>query len=106
MVVAAFDVGDQTELALMGADPHARDAVPTIRSLRERAERTRAQELDAAMKQLARGDDPASVLEALSQGLTNKLLHGPSQALNSASGNQRASIAALIARIYQLHQDQ
>ena len=84
----------------------ARDAVPTIRSLRERAERTRAQELDAAMKQLARGDDPASVLEALSQGLTNKLLHGPTQALNSASGNQRASIAALIARIYQLHHDQ
>ena len=84
----------------------ARDSVPTIRSLRERAERTRAHELELAMKQLARGDDPAAVLEALSQGLTNKLLHGPTQALNSASGNQRASIAALIAQIYQLQQDQ
>ena len=58
------------------------------------------------MKQLAKGDNPAQVLELLSQGLTNKLLHGPTQALNSATGDEHAKIAALIAQIYRLHQDE
>lgn len=84
----------------------ARNNVPTIRVLREKAEHTRVQAVDAAMKQLAKGDDPAQVLELLSQGLTNKLLHGPTQALNSATGDEHANIAALIAQIYRLHQDE
>ncbi|MEA3195464.1 MAG: glutamyl-tRNA reductase [Betaproteobacteria bacterium] len=58
-----------------------RETVPLIRQLREHAEETRRQELDRALKALARGEDPAAVLEALSQGLTNKLLHAPTQAL-------------------------
>ena len=33
------------------------------------------------LKALARGEAPAAVLESLSQGLTNKLLHAPTQAL-------------------------
>ena len=58
-----------------------RETVPLIRQLREHAEETRRQELDRALKALARGEDPAAVMEALSQGLTNKLLHAPTQAL-------------------------
>jgi len=58
-----------------------RETVPLIRQLREQAEETRRHELDRALKALARGEDPAAVLEALSQGLTNKLLHAPTQAL-------------------------
>jgi glutamyl-tRNA reductase len=58
-----------------------RETVPLIRQLREHAEETRRQELDRALKALARGEDPAVVLESLSQGLTNKLLHAPTQAL-------------------------
>ena len=58
-----------------------RDNVPLIRQLRDQAEEWRRLELDRALKALARGDDPAGVLDALSQGLTNKLLHGPTQAL-------------------------
>ncbi len=58
-----------------------RGSVPLIRQLRDQAEETRRQELDRALKALARGDDPAAVLDALSQGLTNKLLHAPTQAL-------------------------
>jgi glutamyl-tRNA reductase len=59
----------------------ARDSVPLIRQLREQAEEMRRQELGRALKALARGDDPAAVLDTLSQGLTNKLLHAPTQAL-------------------------
>jgi glutamyl-tRNA reductase len=40
------------------------------------------------------------VLEALSQGLTNKLLHGPTQALNEAQAAERAALEALIERLY------
>src|SRR5205814_2428163 len=58
-----------------------RETVPLIRRLREQAEETRRHELDRALKALARGEDPAAVLESLSLGLTNKLLHAPTQAL-------------------------
>jgi glutamyl-tRNA reductase len=58
-----------------------RESVPLIRQLRDQAEELRRLELERALKALARGDDPALVLEALSQGLTNKLLHAPTQAL-------------------------
>jgi glutamyl-tRNA reductase len=58
-----------------------RETVPLIRQLRDQAEELRRQELDRALKALAHGENPAAVLEALSQGLTNKLLHAPTQAL-------------------------
>jgi len=54
-----------------------REHVPLIRQLREQAEDTRRHELDRALKALARGEDPAVVVESLSRGLTNKLLHDP-----------------------------
>jgi glutamyl-tRNA reductase len=58
-----------------------RGNVPLIRQLREQAEELRRQELERALKALARGEDPAALLESLSQGLTNKLLHAPTEAL-------------------------
>jgi glutamyl-tRNA reductase len=80
----------------------AREAVPTIRALRDAAERIRHHEVEHALKMLARGDAPDKVLEALSHGLTNKLLHPPTLALNQANGEERSEIARLIARIYRL----
>jgi glutamyl-tRNA reductase len=82
-----------------------REVVPTIRALRETAEETRRLELEHAMRALARGDDPALVLEALSHGLSNKLLHAPTQALNQAAGNDRAELARTISRLYNLPSD-
>ncbi|HEX8987111.1 MAG TPA: glutamyl-tRNA reductase [Rhodocyclaceae bacterium] len=83
----------------------AREAVPTIRALRDAAERARRHEVDHALKMLHRGDDPAQVLDALSRGLMNKLMHGPTQALNQAEGAQRTELSELIARIFRLHPD-
>ena len=80
----------------------ARESVPLIRSLRESAEEARRHELERAMKLLARGDDPKAVMEALSQGLVNKLMHGPTQALNEAAGDEREGLAAALARIFRL----
>jgi glutamyl-tRNA reductase len=81
----------------------SRETVPTIRALRDAAERSRRHEVDHAMKLLARGDDPTKVIEALSHGLTNKLLHAPTHTLNQTEGDERAEVARLITRIYHLH---
>jgi glutamyl-tRNA reductase len=81
-----------------------RDAVPTIRALRDQAERLRRNELEKAQKLLAKGEDPAAVLEALSSALTNKLLHGPSHALNNQGGQDHEQLDALMRQLYQLDQ--
>jgi glutamyl-tRNA reductase len=79
-----------------------RDLVPTIRALRDTAERVRRHEVERAQRQLARGVDPQQVLDELSQALTNKFMHPPSHALNHAGQNERDELAAMIARLYQI----
>jgi glutamyl-tRNA reductase len=81
----------------------SRETVPTIRALRDAGERTRRHEVEHALKLLARGEDPNKVLDDLSHGLTNKLLHGPTHALNQAEGSERAEVSELISRIYRLN---
>ncbi len=80
----------------------ARERVPLIRALREQGEQARRQELERALRRLARGDDAASVLDALSQGLTNKLLHAPTQALNDTAGEERRALADTLARLFRI----
>jgi glutamyl-tRNA reductase len=77
-----------------------RENVPLIRALREQGEQARRQELERALRSLQRGDDAAGVLEALSQGLTNKLLHAPTQALNDAAGDEGRALARTVARLF------
>jgi glutamyl-tRNA reductase len=77
----------------------ARESVPLIRQLRDSAESARQHELERALARLDRGEDARSVLEALSQGLTSKLLHAPTRALNQAADE---SLRKLVARLYQL----
>jgi len=84
----------------------SREAVPTIRALRDAAERMRRHEVEHAIKLLNRGEDPQRVLEALSHGLTNKLIHAPTAALNQAYGPHRGDVSDLIARIYHLHPEE
>ncbi len=80
----------------------ARESVPLIRALREHAEHARGAELERALRFLARGDDPRQVLESLSQGLTNKLMHAPTQALNSAQGEERRALADVVAQLFHI----
>ena len=81
----------------------SRDTVPVIRSLRDSAERMRRHEIEHAMKLLAKGEPADKVLEHLSQRLTNKLLHAPTQALNLAEGVERNALQAAAARLFHLH---
>ena len=77
--------------------------MPLIRQLRESAEEARRHEVERATRQLARGEDPKAVLEELSHGLTNKLLHAPTQALNQTDEGEEG-IRELVARLYRLRQ--
>ena len=55
-----------------------RGSVPLIQQLNAQADEWRAAELARARKLLAKGEDVEAVLEALSKGLTQKMLHGAS----------------------------
>ncbi len=79
-----------------------RDAVPTIKALRDQAETMRQAELEKALKLLQKGESPEKVLEALSSGLTNKLLHAPSHALNQSHGDEHTRMENLLRQIYQI----
>jgi glutamyl-tRNA reductase len=81
----------------------ARDTVPVIRSLRDSAERMRRHEIAHALKLLTRGEAPEKVIEQLSQRLTNKFLHAPTQTLNFADGADRADLQTLTERLFHLH---
>ncbi|OIR08939.1 glutamyl-tRNA reductase [mine drainage metagenome] len=81
----------------------SREMVPTIRALRDHAERQRRAEMEKALRLLAKGESPEKVLDLLSASLTNKFLHAPTQALNQAQANEREAILDAVHRIYHLH---
>ena len=78
----------------------ARASVPLILRLREQAEQSRRHELERALKRLQQGETPAQVMEALSQGLTNKLIHAPTQALRDSVGDERRALASILGRLF------
>jgi glutamyl-tRNA reductase len=88
---AIIDAGVQSFLHWMDQ----RHAVPMIRQLNAQADEWRALELARARKALARGEDVEAVLEQLSRGLTQKMLHGAMAELHAgdAESRQRASNA-------------
>ena len=79
-----------------------RDAVSTIKALRDQAEALRQTELDKALKLIQKGESPEKALEALSNALTNKFLHAPSHALNQAHGDEHAKLENILKQLYQI----
>jgi glutamyl-tRNA reductase len=84
----------------------SREAVPTIRALRDHAERNRRHEVEKALRLLAKGENPEQVLEAMSSSLTNKFLHAPTHALNQAQSGDREAFLEVIHRLYHLNTDE
>jgi len=81
----------------------SRGVVPTIRALRDHAERQRRAEMEKALRALAKGENAEKVLESLSSALTNKFLHAPTQALNQATSAEREGMLDTVHRLYRLH---
>jgi glutamyl-tRNA reductase len=77
------------QVAAFRAWQESRAAAPAIVEMRRRVDRYREIELARARGRLARGDDPAEVLDAFARALANKFLHSPSQALTRAGGAER-----------------
>ena len=80
-----------------------REVVPTIRALRQHDETLRAAELERARKLLVRGEDPQKVLDALSHGLINKLMHAPTRFLNQSEGEQQADASRILQQLFNLN---
>jgi glutamyl-tRNA reductase len=72
-----------------------RNAVPLIQQLNAQADEWRAAEIARARKLLAKGENVEAVLEALSRGLTQKMLHGALAELHAGDtlARERASSA-------------
>ncbi len=77
-----------------------RVTVPLIQALNAQADDWRSTEIARARKLLAKGEDVESVLEALSRGLTQKMLHGAMAELHAADAEQRAQLARTVSRLF------
>jgi len=77
-----------------------RAAVPLIRALNRQAEDWRTIEMQRARKMLARGEPVDAVLEALTRGLTQKMLHGTLAELHSADADEREHLAQTVSRLF------
>jgi len=88
---AIIDAGVQSFMHWMDQ----RGGVPLIQQLNAQTDEWRQLEIARARKLLARGEDVDAVLDALSRGLTQKMLHGALAELHTgdATARERASTA-------------
>ena len=77
-----------------------RASVPLIQALTRQTDDWRSLELQRARKALARGEPVEAVLESLSRGLTQKMLHGTLAELRASEGEQRQSLADTVTRLF------
>ena len=77
-----------------------RGSVPLIQQLNAQADAWRAAELARARKLLAKGEDVDAVLEALSKGLTQKMLHGAMAELHAGDGAARERASSAIQHFF------
>ncbi len=74
--------------------------VPLIQQLNAQADEWRTAEIARAKKLLAKGEDLDAVLEALSRGLTQKMLHGTMAELRAGDAEARAQTAQTVSRLF------
>jgi glutamyl-tRNA reductase len=77
-----------------------RNAVPLIQQLNAQADEWRAAEIARARKLLAKGEDMEAVLEALSRGLTQKMLHGAMAELHAGDSQSRERASSAIQHFF------
>ena len=91
-----IDAGVQSFMHWM----HQRGSVPLIQQLNAQADEWREAEMARARKLLAKGEDPEKVLEALSRGLTQKMLHGAMAELREADPEHAAQATHAVQRLF------
>jgi glutamyl-tRNA reductase len=73
-----------------------RNSVPLIRELNWQAEAWRQHEMARAKKAIAKGETVEEVIEALSRGLVNKLMHGVLAGIHGQPGTERKPLASTV----------
>ena len=100
---AIIDAGVQSFMhwmELRSPDGAAGGVVPLIQQIHAQADAWRAAEIARAKKLLAKGEDVDAVLEALSRGLTQKMLHGTLAELRAGDAEMRAQTAQTVSRLF------
>ena len=77
-----------------------RSTVPLIQQLNSQAYEWRQAELSRARRLLARGDSVEAVLDALSRGLTQKMLHGALAELRSGDADARSVASSAVQHFF------
>ncbi|SFQ03160.1 glutamyl-tRNA reductase [Variovorax sp. 770b2] len=91
-----IDAGVQSFMHWLGQ----RGAVPLIQQLNAQADEWRAAEMARARKLLAKGESVDAVLEAMSRGLTQKMMHGAMAELHSGDAASREQTAQTLSRLF------
>ena len=77
-----------------------RAAVPLIQALNRQADDWATIEMHRAKRMLAKGEPVEAVLEALTRGLTHKMLHGTMAELHAADAAEREHLAQTVSRLF------
>ena len=97
---AIIDAGVLSFMHWMVQRDPVHGVVPLIQQLNAQADEWRAAEIARARKRLAKGEDLDAVLEALSRGLTQKMLHGAMAELHSGDPAHREQTTQAISRLF------
>ena len=79
-----------------------REASDMIRSFRQKFEHWRDQELEKALKNIDKNQDPKLALADLARSLTNKFMHHPTQKLRDAAYAEHRAVMDLLKELYEL----
>ena len=77
-----------------------RSSVPLIQQLNAQTDEWRAMEIARAKKLLSKGEPIDVVLEALSRGLTQKMMHGALAELHTGDASSREATAQTVSRLF------
>ena len=81
------------------------DVVSSVTALRGHVESIRDECLIKAQKQLAKGDDPAKVLQTFAHVYTNKMLHNPTKKMRQAGAEGRLEVVDWVQELFQISAD-
>jgi len=93
------EAGKADQIIAQGVEQYLQEvrslgAIDSVKEYRKMAESLREQELQRALRGLARGNDPQHLLAQLARALTNKLIHAPTAGLKQASSEGREDVLA------------
>lgn len=95
-----IDAGVQRFMHWMDQRAPEGGAVPLIQQINAQADVWRALEIERAKKRLAKGEDMDAVLDALTRGLSQKILHGTMAELHAGDAQARAQTADMVSRLF------